>query len=131
MVLAHTLLAALPEDASMQFFHGHKDASSSDIKLLNLHHMLLARMRDAATLVVDGLEGQLSSNKTPRMEREEGSEEQEDRFAKYTKEREELLARKGDITFKGKEYSVWRKKLQNVQAEVDNLYLKFLKLNCA
>lgn len=131
LVLAHTLLAALPEDTNMQFFHGPKDASSSILKPLNLHHVLLARMREAATLVMDGLEGQLSSNKTPRIEREEGSREQEDGFAKYRKEREELLTRKGDITFKGNYFSEWRKKLQNVQTEVDNLYLQFLKLNCA
>lgn len=130
-VLAHTLLAALPEDASMQFLRGPKDTGSTGIQPHNLHHMLMARMREAATHVMDGLEAQLTTNKAPRTERKVGSGEQEDGFTKYTKEREELLARKGNIKFKEEEYIVWRKKLQDIQTEVDSLYLQFLKANCA
>ncbi|MPC91038.1 hypothetical protein E2C01_086048 [Portunus trituberculatus] len=130
-VLAHTLLATLPEDASMQFVEGPKDTGNTAIQPHNLNHMLMAKMREAATHVTDGLEAQLTTSKAPRTERKVGSGEQEDNFTKYTKEREELLARKGNITFKEEEYSVWRKKLQEIQTEVDSLYLQFLKVNCA
>ena len=130
-VLAHTLLAALPEDASMQFLPDSMDTGSSTTEPQNLHHMLLAGMREVATHVTDGLETQLNNNKAPTMQRKEGSGKQEDGFTKYMKEREELQVRNRVITFKGKEYSVWRNKLQDIQTKVDSLYLKFLKKNCA
>lgn len=129
VLLAHSLLAALPKDTSLQFLLAPSSAESPDTEPINLQHMLLARIKETAAFVVDGLEDQLSK-KAPRIQRTEGERENEDGAAKYTREREELLARKGDIVFEGEEYRAWRKRLQSVMSEVDGLYLKYLKVNC-
>lgn len=130
-VLAHTLLAVLPEDASIQFLRGPKDTGSAAIQPHSLQHMLMARMKEVATYVTDGLEAQCTTTKTPRRERKVRSGEQENSFTKYRRERDTFLARKGNIKFKEEEYSIWRKKLHNIQTELDTLYLQYLKIYCS
>lgn len=130
MVLAHSLLAALPKDTSLEFHHTPWDAESpSDSQPLSIQHQLLARMRETATHVVDGIEAQISTKAAKK--RKEGGGEQEDDMLKYTREREELLAKKRDVVFSREEYREWRKRLQGMMTEVDNLYLKYLKVNSA
>lgn len=128
MVLAHSLLAALPKDTSLSFLPS-PHSETPDTQPHTLQHMLLAKIKETSTLIVDGLEAQLT-NKASKIQRKEGWRGTEDSAARYSREREEMLARKGDIVFKGEEYRAWRKGLQSAMLEVDGLYLKYLKVNC-
>ncbi|XP_068208009.1 uncharacterized protein [Palaemon carinicauda] len=141
IILAHSLLAALPPDVCIQPTLSHNQNHHKDSK--NIRPQLLAKMKEATNFVVDGYEskvetlkngsvhktGQQSNKPAHRESSQNETVSDEDVFNRetYSKKREMFLARRQDVTFKPDEYREWRRKLYKIQSEMDELYIRYLK----
>ncbi|XP_071524786.1 uncharacterized protein [Panulirus ornatus] len=153
LLVVHSLLEVLPKDANIK--PPAVNIQDYHIQVEKLRHQLLAKMKEATTYATEGCEAQFKAYKKskdidivsaepvagksgesdvdlptkgrPKIVRSTIQEAIQVNNEEYMNEREDVLARKGDVTFDAKLYCIWRKKLHEIQLEVDNLYIKYLE----
>nr|XP_045605695.1 uncharacterized protein LOC123762935 isoform X1 [Procambarus clarkii] len=151
LLVVHSILAVLPNDANIQ--PSTINLQDFDTNNEKIRHQLLAKMKEATSYVVDGYKAQMNLHKMHKGAADDIKIIDQSRVSqvnnqtkvgsknvrggpqeaiqinneKYMNEREDILARKGDVTFDAQVYCLWRKKLHEIQCEMDNLYVKYLE----
>ncbi|XP_063612505.1 uncharacterized protein LOC134785994 [Penaeus indicus] len=146
LLVVHSVLAVLPSDVNIQPPGVNvKDSNSQTEKI---RHQLLAKMKEVTSSVIEGYETHAKAHKKKKEDEDpmiienvrlknspkgkgKGTEEtlKDGQFnsKRYLEDREAILAGKGDVTFDAEIYGLWRKRLYDLQCEMDNLYVKYLE----
>lgn len=149
--MVQSLLLALPCDTTVQ---PATDSLVSGEDVEKLRHKLLRKMNEVASHVIEGCETRLKKQQAKKRKNEasdvkvstDASKQESDnprnrrlarqleatqRAAEFTREQEELEIREGEVVLKAKEYREWKQQLNDIQLEMDELYVKYLALNCS
>ncbi|XP_027216429.1 uncharacterized protein [Penaeus vannamei] len=146
LLVVHSMLAVLPLDVNIQPPEVNmKDNNSQTEKI---RHQLLAKMKEVTSSVIENYETHAKTHKRKKEDEdpmiigntklknspkgkvkgiEETLKDGQSNSKKYLEDREAILAGKGDVTFDAEIYGLWRKRLYDLQCEMDNLYVNYLE----
>lgn len=145
LLVVHSMLAVLPSDVNIK--PPGVNVKDSDSQTEKIRHLLLAKMKEVTSSVIEGYETHAKTHKRKKEDdpmiienvrlknspkgkgkgMEETLKDGQSHSKRYLEDREAILAGKGDVTFDAEIYGLWRKRLYDLQCEMDNLYVKYLE----